>query len=442
MNMLLSTHRNRVDIIYTDPPYNTGKDDFIYDDGWSKTEWASMMNKRLSLCRELLRDDGVIFVSIDDNSVEDLKLIMNKIFGAENFLTTIVFDKTSQGQTLGNGFKKTHEFVLSFQKSNKFVVNQEPIDDESKYKFVDKNGRYAITNKLNSINSYLDTNRNRGYTIYYNEKLNDCQTRYEYDKDTLVYSDKYDDELIKQGYIPIRPDIRKNKQTCWNWSEERFLKDWKEEVVFKIDGSKKLFPYHKNRFTGAKSPVTIKTFDTRQDGAGLLNAIFGTIDFQYSKPITLIKWLLQRTTNKDAIVLDPFMGSGTTGHAVLELNKEDGGHRKFIGCQLEDSFDKQTNDWNNISHITCERISKVINGYTDSKGNQIDGLGSSFKVLEVANYDVVNTKYKGYFDKLIGGWETIINWNNWNLLNQQVNHQDIDPDYIYPINWRTKKASI
>ncbi|WP_274540951.1 site-specific DNA-methyltransferase [Metamycoplasma cloacale] len=362
-----------------DPPYNTesAKTDgntvadnnenisankFIYRDKFSRNGWLNMMNERLQLAHQLLKEDGVIFVSIDDNEQAYLKVLMDDIFGEENFLTTIVFDKTSQGTTLGNYFKKTHEFVEAYAKNiSKFELNKEKMQNSNKYNYIDEFGGYALSNKLNSINSYLEDNRNRGYTIYYNKELNDVKVKFEYDTNTLVYSQEYDEELTKKGYVPIRPGKRKNKNTVWNWSYERFLKDWKTEIEFKKDSNGILFPYIKNREKFTRDPITIQKFDTRKTGNGVLNSIFGEVNFNYAKPYDLIMWIIDRHPNINARILDFFAGSGTTGHAILELNRQDGGNRTFTLV---------TNNENNIGKkIAYERLYRINHGFGSEKEN-------------------------------------------------------------------------
>ena len=414
LKILQSAYQKQVDVIYIDPPYNTGND-FVYNDNFKQNSyeykianglidenglktstnqktnprlhnnWLDMIYPRLKIARDLLKEDGVIFISIDDNEQARLKLICDEIFGEENFVANIIFNKTSQGTTLGNEFKKTHEFILCYKKSNKFILEMEEINDDSKFVYEDEISKYAITNKLNSINSFLNTNKNRGYTIYYNDKENDVLIKYEYDKETFEYDESYDDLLINKGYIPIRPGLRKGKQTCWNWTEERFLRDWKQEIVFKKEKNGNYFPYHKNRFSGFKNPITIQTFDTRKDGAGILNELFGEIIFDYSKPISLLKWILKRHTNKNALVLDFFAGSGTTAQAVMELNQEDGGNRKYILVQLPEPIENNP-EFKTICDITKARIIRSIEKY------QYNDLGFKYFKVGLTNFQIWKLK--------------------------------------------------
>lgn len=435
---LLLTHKNKIDVIYIDPPYNTdaslneknnlsedeilekNSNKFVYRDKFSRTGWLNMIQDRLYLAKDLLKDDGVIFVSIDDSEQAYLKVLMDQIFGEDNFIANIIFDKTSQGATLSDKFKRTHEYILLFQKSNKFILNLEKKENIDKYKECDHIGKYAITNKLNSINSYLEQNKNRGYTIYYNEMKSDCQIRFEYDLETLEYNDCYDKNLINDGYIAIRPGNRKNKKTCWNWSAERFLNDWKNEIIFKKDNKGKLFPYHKNRINEYKNPFTIVRFDSRKEGAGILEKLFGEIIFNFSKPLNLIKWLIDRHKNKNAIVLDFFAGSGTTGQAVMELNQEDGGNRRFILCtNNEEIYENKKPTGKFIGTNICyERLYRVINGKGTKNekikwkySNEKPSLTNNSLLVFDINYANVNINienFKSIYEQIIKS-EKIIN---------------------------------
>lgn len=354
--------KNSIDLIYIDPPYNTGSNNFVYndnfvnyDDGFFHSKWISFMEKRLKLARDLLKDDGLIFVSIDDNEQANLKLLMDMIFGKFNFVSTFIIDKTAQGANQSVTFKTQHEYCLLYKKkmSDKINYEIESECDNKKFKYRDNKGLYAITNSFDSINSPLSSNKNRGYTIYYRESDGDAQIRDEFNKETLTFGD-YDQSLIANGYIPIRPGIRKNVQYPWNWEPGRFLREYKQELVFCKNKKGIMSVYHKNRFSGKTKDTTIKKFDTRQQGNQLLVDILGTKKFDYPKSLDMMKWVVSKHSSKDALILDFFAGSGTTGQAVLELNKEDGGNRRFILC---------TNNENNICTEVCyPRLKTVITG--------------------------------------------------------------------------------
>lgn len=371
LNMVKS---ESIDTIYIDPPYNTLNKDFIYndkfvdlEDGFRHSKWLSFMNYRLNLAKTLLKDNGLFFISIDENEQANLKLLCDQIFGLKNFVCCFIIDKTAQGANQSVTFKQQHEYCLLYVKNNFNGINYETKDkiDLKKYKYIDEKGRYAVTNSFDSINSPLSKNKSRGYTIYYNEKIQDATIRDEYDKETGKFGD-LDSSLIEKGYTPIRPGIRKGIQYPWNWERNRFLKDYKTDLVFTKNRKGQLNIYHKNRATGTVKDTTIKKFDTRQFGNQLLSDILGEKKFNYPKSLDMMKWVISKNKNKNAIVLDFFAGSGTTGQAVMELNKEDGGHRKFILC---------TNNENNIcEEVTYPRLKTCITGIRENGSKYSDGL--------------------------------------------------------------------
>lgn len=369
--------KESVDIIYIDPPYNTGHEDFSYndnyvnyDDTFIHSKWLSFMERRLRLARDLLKEDGIIFISIDDNEQANLKLLCDSIFGGFNFVNTFIIDKTAQGANNSETFKTQHEFCLLYKKheSKNININVDAEINEKKYKYKDKKGYYAMTNSFDSINSPLNKNKNRGYTIYYREKDENVIVKDEYDKEKETFQD-VDKKLISKGYVAIRPGIRKNIQYPWNWKAERFLAEYKDELVFVKNKKGDYRISHKNRFNGKTKDATIKRFDTRHFGNQVLVDILGKKLFDYPKSIDMMKWVVSRHLNKNAVVLDFFAGSGTTGQAVLELNKEDNGHRRFILC---------TNNENNIcTDVTYPRLKTVITGTRQDGTKYSDGIPSN-----------------------------------------------------------------
>ncbi len=362
LHVLQATHKGAIDIIYIDPPYNTGSHDFIYndkyvdlDDDFRHSKWLSFMEKRLRLAKKLLKDDGIVFISIDDGEQAHLRILCDKIFGERNFVCQFIIDKTAQGANQSATFKKTHEYCLLYTSGLQNMIDSdiETGTDEKKYKFHDDRGLYAVTNSFDSINSPLSANKNRGYTIYYNEKTADAEIRTEYDRTHNTFNN-FDKDLIKKGFTPIRPGIRKGVQYPWNWTSARFLADYKRDLVFMKNKKGQLGVYHKNRATGKTKDTTIKRFDTRNFGNQLLVNILGERKFDYPKSLDMMTWVISKHKSKSALVLDFFAGSGTTGHAVLEINKIDGGNRRFIIC---------TNNENDICRdVTQLRLKAVLTG--------------------------------------------------------------------------------
>ena len=397
LKLLQESYLGKIKMIYIDPPYNTGHD-FVYHDNFTvkkadfedgttdsngnvvvsedeyaenskangryHSDWLCMMYPRLKLARNLLCDGGLIFISIDDNEQYNLKKMCDEVFGEENFVACFIIDKTAQGANQSDTFKTQHEYLFAFAKYDSRYLNSDKKAEinKSKYKYEDAKGAYAVTNGFDSINSPLTSNKNRGYTVYYNEKTGEAITRDEYDKDNNVFLD-YDDDLIAQGYEPIRPGIRNGVQYPWNWMKSRFEEQYKDELVFSRNKSGKMTISHKNRFNGLVKDTTIQKFDTRKSGNLLLAELLGGKYFDYPKSVDMLKWVLQRTTENNGYVLDFFAGSGTTAHAVMELNSEDEGNRNFILVQLDEKISDKSEakkaGYDTLDQITAERIRKA-----------------------------------------------------------------------------------
>ncbi len=310
----------------------------------------------------------------------------DEVFGEENFVACFIIDKTAQGANQSDTFKTQHEYLFAFAKYDSRYLNSDRKTEinKSKYRYEDEKGVYAVTNGFDSINSPLTSNKNRGYTVYYNEKTGEAITRDEYDKDNNAFLD-YDDALIAQGYEPIRPGIRNGVQYPWNWMKSRFEEQYKEELVFSRNKSGKMTISHKNRFNGLVKDTTIQKFDTRKSGNLLLTELLGGKYFDYPKSVDMLKWVLQRTTEDDGYVLDFFAGSGTTAHAVMELNSEDKGHRNFILVQLNektsDKSEAKKAGYDTLDQITTERIRKA--GAKIAQENSDKDIDVGFRLFHI-----------------------------------------------------------
>jgi adenine-specific DNA-methyltransferase len=376
---MINPSNGLVDLIYIDPPYNTQNKDFVYndrfieaEDNYRHTKWLNFIEKRLLLAKSLLKDDGLFFISIDDNEQANLKLLCDLIFGSDNFVAQFIINKTAQGANQSVTFKTQHEYCLLYSKGTSVNINYEvqgEVDDK-KFKFQDEKGFFAVTNSFDSINSPLVSNKNRGYTIYYNERTRDALVIDEYDKETNTFSD-FNQKLISEGYTPIRPGIRKGVQFPWNWTSNRFMEQYKQELVFQRNRKGQYNVYHKNRANGLTKDTTIKKFDTRIQGNQLLVDILGEKKFDYPKSLEMMKWILTKHKNKNATILDFFAGSGTTGQAVIELNKEDEGNRKFILVT--------NNEGNIMTDICYPRLKTVITGTRVDGSKYSEGIDTSIE---------------------------------------------------------------
>jgi len=362
LSVLNYTHAGKVDVIYIDPPYNTGNKDFIFNDSYVDREdayrhskWLSFMEKRLKLAKNLLKDDGVIFVSIDDNEVAQLKLLMDNpdLFGEDNFVTIFPRKSGVAPRIDAKHISVEHDYVVCYAK------NFGSLDLNKVY--TAENGNYRLEDEFMKIRGRYKLNKLDRGSIHYSE--------------SLVYPIKAPDgTLIWPGGAKGR------KNWTWRWSEEKLNWGIKNQfIVFKRTKSGwsvyfKQYQYVDNEGNPIERQIPFKSFILdfpNEQGNKELENIFHKRVFDYPKPVGLMKYLINLHRNKNAIVLDFMAGTGTTGHAVLELNKEDGGNRQFILC---------TNNENNICTDVCyPRIKKVIEGYKNLKGEQVEGLGGNLK---------------------------------------------------------------
>lgn len=356
-----------------------------------------MIYPRLRLARNLLAEDGVLCVSIDDVEQTRLREVCDEIFGENCYVATFVIDKTAQGANQSLTFKQQHEYMLMYVRRSAAGVNSSvPTEiDEGKYKYRDERGLYAITNSFDSINSPLSANRNRGYTVYYDESTEEALIRDEYDRESGVFNDA-DEILIQAGYEPIRPGIRNGVQYPWNWASDRFLEQYKDELVFKRNREGKLAIYHKNRATGVVKDTTLKKFDTRKSGNLLVADLLGGKYFDYPKSVEMLKWVVAKHVSQNSIVLDFFAGSGTTSHAVMALNAEDGGNRRCISVQLPEPTPAgsaaQEAGFQTIADISRERIRRAGAKILEEESAKLDGRADSLDVGFRA-YKLVDTNF-------------------------------------------------
>ncbi len=359
LTALAYTHEGKVDVIYIDPPYNTGNKDFVYNDSFVDAEdtfrhskWLSFMNKRLCIAKQLLSDKGVIFISIDDNEQAQLKLLCDEIFGNGNFVTNIIWQSTA-GSNTGNEIVTTTEYVLVYTKNRSMAHfdGQPPSVDTFKLsdEYLKERGLYTLDK--------LDRRRVGGH---YSEALN---FPIEMPDGTLRYPGGGQQRNQDWNYLWSKTKVR------WGLDNNFivFKKNREEWVVYckryqNVDNNNKPV----DRTTPYRNLITSDLFNTAQGTAELAD-IFNIRPFAFPKPSNLVKFLLSTTvtTLPNATILDFFAGSGTTLHATMELNK-DGGHRKCILV---------TNNENNIcEEVTYERNKRVINGYTTPKGEEVPGL--------------------------------------------------------------------
>jgi adenine-specific DNA-methyltransferase len=389
LSVLNYTHTGRIDAIYIDPPYNTGAKNWVYNndyvdanDAFRHSKWLSFMNKRLKIAKPLLKDDGIIVVTIDDYEIATLTLLMNEIFGEENYLGTVVIKNNPQGRSSVSGFQVSHEYALFYGKTPKAQIGRLPRSQEqiARYKESDSKGPFEWRNFRAQ---YSTESLKMKYPIFVKK---DCSGfRIPKLKWNLI-KQKYDLlEKPNKSEIITSPIDPNGRERTWKWSIEtvEFVKG--TEMGVRLDKDKNPAVYYKGRMKDEwMLPYTIwdkSDYSASALGANLLTSILGSKKFDYPKSLyALMDSLLVATEKKDAIILDFFAGSGTTGHAVLELNKHDEGNRKFILC---------TNNESNIcEEVTYERIKKVIKGYKNNKNEKVNGLGGNLHYYKTDLIDV------------------------------------------------------
>lgn len=383
LSVLNYTHAGKIDAIYADPPYNTGAKNWVYNnkyvdsnDSFRHSKWLSFMEKRLILARTLLKDTGIIVVTIDDYEVATLTLLMDEIFGENNHLGTVVIKSNPSGRSTTSGFAVSHEYALFYAKSSLAKIGRLQRDDRqiSRYKETDDIGNFEWVNfraRYSTVSPRLQ------YPIYIKKDASGFRIpQLSWDAESHKYNPEEqpnNDELVR---YPIDDS---NKLRCWKWSVDTVKKSMDTEMTVRLDNHKQPSVYAKARMKDeGMLPLTWwdKTeYSATAYGTNLLNKILSDGNqFDYPKSLYAVMDSIRvLTSDKDALILDFFAGSGTTGHAVLELNKEDNGDRRFILC---------TNNENGIAESVCyPRIKTVINGY-GKDDNQVEGTKSNLRYFK------------------------------------------------------------
>ena len=371
--VLSYTHGKAVDVIYIDPPYNTGARDWKYNnafvdaqDSYRHSKWLSFMEKRLKLAKDLLSNDGIICVTIDDNEMPRLWCLMDKIFGENNHLGTVVIRNNPKGRKTERKVSLIHEYALFYGRGVKAKIKKLEIAPEDKthnYK-KDKDGSWYLPVNLRKqgVDSLAVSAKGkvsgRYYPIYCDPKTGKISTENKYSIKILPVDVNGQKRIWRRGKEVI--DEMHTRGDLWYQKTS-----YGDQIYYKFRGG-----------LDGEPPESIwyeSKFSASEHGTQLLDKILGVREaFQYPKsPYAVMECIQVASTSKNAIVLDFFAGSGTTAQAVLELNKKDGGNRQFILC---------TNNENNICSDVCyPRIQKVIGGYKDSKKQKVDSLGGNLK---------------------------------------------------------------
>lgn len=395
LKLLQSSYLNSIKMIYIDPPYNTGND-FVYTDDFADgiahykevtgqatksnpetagryhTNWLNMMYPRLKLARNLLTDDGVIFISVDENEIANLRKICNEIFGEDNFIGTFIWRKKDGGGQAKDYFVIEHEYIVGYRKSDALLWEDEKeIRDINEYKKIDAKGRYKITKLAKWGNTARREDRP---SMYFPLNAPDG---------TLAY--------------PIAPDGNDGR---WRIGKEKMKELVQNDLIYWEKKNDLWIPYEKEYFTNQSKIIKQRSilYDVANtgDGTDCLTELFGIKDiFENPKPFEIIIKLLKPITTKNDIILDFFSGSATMAHAVMNLNAEDGFNRKYICVQLPEKTEPNSvankAGYQTICEIGKERIrragEKIKEENKDKEG--IEKLDIGFKVFKLDSSNLV-----------------------------------------------------
>ena len=395
LKLLQKSYFGKVKMIYIDPPYNTGKE-FIYPDKYGETlntyleytgqkdsegrkfstntesegryhsNWLNMMYPRLYLARNLLREDGVIFISIDDNEQDNLKKLCHEVFGEENFIGVLVVNSTPNARDYGH-IGKMHEYVLMYVKNAMETETYQLSVLNKKFKYEDEISEFNIHPLYNSNVAFNKNNRPNLYYPFYVDPNSKQGDFYE------IGIEK------KDGWLEVFPpkSVKEKIQFVWRWGKDKSSKELHKEIIgYKVlDGEYRIVQKMRHSSKLIRSLLTDKEYSTRT-GTSEVEKLFNKKIFSFPKPINLVRDFVFAGTVEQDLILDFFAGSATTAHAVMQLNAEDGGNRKYICVQLPEPCDEKTEahkaGYQTIADIGRERIRRAAKKIAAEKDSQKD----------------------------------------------------------------------
>ncbi len=427
LKVLRENYLGAIKMIYIDPPYNTGND-FVYNDDFTQgkedfehgcglfdaegnqtidpmqrnteangrfhTDWLNMIYPRLKVARELLTEDGVIFISIDEHELENLKKICKEIFGESNYIGDIIIQSNPRGSMSSAELASLHEYLLLCAKNRAVAsVIGHKLSEEmlSEYKYSDSKGLYRLMGLRMRGGFWRRTDRpNLYFPIYINPETEQLSLEFTSEYSVVVY--------------PIQPTT--GEDGTWRWSKEKILSSLSELIPQKVtrNGQLEWDIYQKdylNREEGKRTKAKSIWDDAEmnyQNGTTILKEVLGNSKiFEYSKPVDLIVKSMEMIDTTDSIILDFFSGSATTAHAVMKLNAEDGGHRKFIMVQLPEVTGEKSEarkaGYENICQIGEERILRTGKRIKEEAGLQGQDLDIGFRVLKLDSSNMEDVFY-------------------------------------------------
>lgn len=422
LKLLQETYLGKIKMIYIDPPYNTGND-FVYEDDFAQdaadyiansgqtdeegnrlvantesngrfhTDWLNMMYPRLKLARDLLSDDGVIFISLDNNEIENIKKIGDEIFGETNCLGLIANINNPKGRSDDKFIATAHEYLCVYAKDINSVIwfGFEPTEEITKrYNKEDSNGRKyrEIDLRKTGENDLREDRPNLFYYFYFNETTRD------------FFPDKDDKEI--NGYIRIKPQREDGKEGNWRWGIDT-AKSQINDLIPKFMPARKVWGVMQKDYLEGRALVkptsawTFKDVNSERGTEDFINLGFDKRIFPKPKPIGTISRCIKLGTISDSIILDFFSGSATTAHAVMQLNAEDNGKRKFIMVQLPEVTDEKSEafkaGYKNICEIGKERIRRAGKKIKEDSSLTTENLDIGFRVLKIDSTNMEDVYY-------------------------------------------------
>lgn len=405
LNSLMPKYQGKIDLIYIDPPYNTGNDDFIYTDKFNHSSWLTMINNRLELAKEFLKNSGSIFISIDDNEQARLKILCDEIFGEENFVANVVWLK-GNAQNDANTIQRNQEYILCYATNIESKPINKIIQEEKVKVFKDeKTGKFYYEGSgltTGGAGGTLNARPNLGYSIYYNPQTKDFFAKNDYNKEVAKVSNNeeevYKNELsfLEKGYEIIRPPKKGVGLGRWTWALDKFnafkedilirkanngyivlKKEWLDKKQIKIDENDNYYAIIKK----INPPKSYIDFVGSGVGSKELKSIFEAKIFDTPKPEKLLKRICDIGSNQDSLILDFFAGSGTTIATAHKLK------RKWLGVEMGEHFYK----------VIIPRMKKVLNGFICGISKEVEFKGGgAFRYYELESYEesLENCEYK------------------------------------------------
>nr|WP_236931075.1 site-specific DNA-methyltransferase [Glaesserella parasuis] len=386
MNLLQARYREQVKCIYIDPPYNTGGDGFIYKDSYQHSSWLSLMSSRLELSRNLMNRSSLIYQSINDNEEDKLKILNKEIFNVDNFVADLIWaNKEGGGSSDSKLFRIKHEHILAFARDiNNIEIIGNAISNEDRYKSEDE--YFSIRGK------------------YYLQKLG---------MGSIQYSASLDYPIeVPDGSFVMPADNNNGKKACWRWSKDKFEQNKKAGFIEIKKNKEGIWIIYTKQYMNCdndgnpiirtQKPMGIIDEYSSTQASKLLDCLGLGHEFNYSKPIGLLHYLIARLHLNNQIILDYFAGSGTTAHAVINLNREDNGNRQYILVEQGEYFDTVLKP--RVQKVVYSKAWKEGKPVAEDGAENLQGVPQIVKVLKLESYeDTLNNlelRRSGLFDNL------------------------------------------